>query len=106
MKTLVFAASSISGKEPETTNALALLSTLVKNNLEIDGLNPLRVVFGMIKPGEHQTVRSLVVPYLKEVFDDWGKPMEKPIVFTRRIKGPMKSTTYSTSTIRIRVKKK
>lgn len=73
MKTLVFAASGITGKEPETTNAPALLSTLVKNNLEIDGLNPLRVVFGMIKPGERQTVRSLVVPYLKDVFDDWGK---------------------------------
>lgn len=73
MKTLVFAASGITGKEPETTNALALLSTLIRNNLDIDGLNPLRVVFGMIKPGEHQTVRSLVVPYLKDIFDDWGK---------------------------------
>lgn len=73
MKSLVFSAATITGKEPETTNALALLSTLVKNNLDIDGLNPLRVVFGMIKPGEHQTVRSLVVPYLKDIFDDWGR---------------------------------
>lgn len=81
MKSLVFSAAMITGEEPQTTNALALLSTLVKNNLDIDENNPLRIVFGMIKPGEIQTVRSIVALRLRDIFDDWGKTHGKTYRF-------------------------
>lgn len=81
MKSLVFSAAMITGEEPQTTNALALLSTLVKNNLDIDEHNPLRIVFGMIRPGEIQTVRSIVALRLRDIFDDWGKTHGKTYRF-------------------------
>ena len=77
MKTLVFNANAISGDEPETSEILEWIGVVIYGNLMNASHESLRVTFNTIIPGENQTVQSLLIPRLKNVFDDWCKQQGK-----------------------------
>ena len=77
MADLVFDASGITGKEPETTIELAPLITLVLGNLERNSHNPFHIVLNKINPDKRQFVQDYVTHYLKKIFDVWGLTNKK-----------------------------
>lgn len=77
MANLVFDASGITGKEPETTIETAPLITLVLGNLERNGHNPFQIVLNKINPDKRQFVQDYVTHYLKKIFDVWGLTNKK-----------------------------